>query len=616
MSALIRWTMKSLSMRSTRPVDCWSTPLMMPTGTDRTELVIAHLRPFWVRPSRMRWETRAEARIARSSVAASVTPVPCTSLMGMLRIADSCWICWPMPCTSTSLMPRLRSTAMSRSRLPKLSSATIAPSRAMTKIWPWNRGTYLRMPRRSVGLIVVMEEPLLIGMAMGFRRNAPPRQWGSAPPSAPGPRDRRRKSAGPHLTMKLPAPGRAAAAEGDVIPAGREALHREAHQHRALLRAREQLAGNALEIRQEKELALLAVEVRVTDLRRIVGLCAGELQRVGGGAAGRPRRLHAVDGVGQSRFGDQRAVQFGRQAAERIQNLGRQRRQPGRRQRLRRPLEAHRNPPVAQRQEALHRGLLAQVMVRLEARAALAIMEPQKAVARDEDHDRHHDPSEGQLPAVEAVVGEPVASAGGQDRGVGEGAIEEPVRQRRVVPGVAPEAGGFGQRGKVSCHGPRRLARRLEPFGIAASTGEPFHSQVREMPRQHEGRGGFAMGRQAKSSAPARRKASDPAASRFVGRRTIEQGRGELFRARRRPAAADMASRIEQHQGQRAEIPARARSAAGDSAINSNKVSPGRGRDAVCGARRQRRGPRSCRRRFPDSRPNQRPPARRRGSSP
>ena len=44
---------------------------------------------------------------------------------------------------------------MSTSRLPKFSSATIEPSIATTKICPWNLGTYLRMPRRSVGLIVV-----------------------------------------------------------------------------------------------------------------------------------------------------------------------------------------------------------------------------------------------------------------------------------------------------------------------------------------------------------------------------------------------------------------------------------------------------------------------------
>ena len=40
------------------------------------EFVSTHFRLFWVRPSRSAWETREEARIARSSVAASVRPVP------------------------------------------------------------------------------------------------------------------------------------------------------------------------------------------------------------------------------------------------------------------------------------------------------------------------------------------------------------------------------------------------------------------------------------------------------------------------------------------------------------------------------------------------------------
>ncbi len=122
--------------------------------------------------------TLRKARMARSSVAASVTPVPRESVMVILRVADSSSICWLMPWTSTSLMPRLRRTAMSMSRLLKFSSATMEPSRAMTKICPWNRGTYLRMPRRSVGLMMVVAGPLLIGMAWGFSSNRAPASMG------------------------------------------------------------------------------------------------------------------------------------------------------------------------------------------------------------------------------------------------------------------------------------------------------------------------------------------------------------------------------------------------------------------------------------------------------
>ena len=40
---------------------------------------------------------------------------------------------------------------MSTSRLPKFSSATIEPSMAITKICPWNLGTYWSMPAEVRG---------------------------------------------------------------------------------------------------------------------------------------------------------------------------------------------------------------------------------------------------------------------------------------------------------------------------------------------------------------------------------------------------------------------------------------------------------------------------------
>jgi len=49
-------------------------------------------------------ETLDEARIARSSVAASVTPVPSLLEMGMLRSSESSLSWWPTPCTSTILI--------------------------------------------------------------------------------------------------------------------------------------------------------------------------------------------------------------------------------------------------------------------------------------------------------------------------------------------------------------------------------------------------------------------------------------------------------------------------------------------------------------------------------
>jgi hypothetical protein len=81
--------MKSLSMRSTLAVNCWSTPLMMPIGSARMAFVIAHFKAFCVRPSTRACETRDEARIARSSVTASVTPVPSELEMGIFRVVES-----------------------------------------------------------------------------------------------------------------------------------------------------------------------------------------------------------------------------------------------------------------------------------------------------------------------------------------------------------------------------------------------------------------------------------------------------------------------------------------------------------------------------------------------
>ena len=66
----------SPSTRSTLPVNCWSTPWMMPTGWAVITLALAARRSLADRPSRISCVSRVAAVIARSSVAASVTPVP------------------------------------------------------------------------------------------------------------------------------------------------------------------------------------------------------------------------------------------------------------------------------------------------------------------------------------------------------------------------------------------------------------------------------------------------------------------------------------------------------------------------------------------------------------
>ena len=70
--ASISSLMKSLSMRSTLPVNCWSTPLMMPTGRARTALVMRALqRCSASAPRRVRWDDAgggADGEIERGGV--------------------------------------------------------------------------------------------------------------------------------------------------------------------------------------------------------------------------------------------------------------------------------------------------------------------------------------------------------------------------------------------------------------------------------------------------------------------------------------------------------------------------------------------------------------------
>ena len=63
------------------------------------------------------------------------------------------------------------------------------------------------------------------------------------------------------------------------------------------------------------------------------------------------------------------------------------------------------------------------------------------------------------FPAVEAAVGEAVRGRRGQDRRVEQRAIEEPVGQRRIVPGVVPEP-GLGMRARRSSPPGARRPRR------------------------------------------------------------------------------------------------------------------------------------------------------------
>ena len=96
------------------------------------------------------------------------------------------------------------------------------------------------------------------------------------------------------------------------------------------------------------------------------------------------------------------------------------------------------------------------------------------------------------LPAVEPAVLEPVAGRRRQDRGVGERPVQEPVGQRRVVPGLVPEPRLRAEAARSAC---RRTGRRPRPRRTAwRSTGpalrqpRPGERQVGEVPGDDERR--------------------------------------------------------------------------------------------------------------------------------
>src|SRR5208283_1139599 len=298
--------MSSLSIRSTLPVSCWSTPLMMPTGTARTAFVIAALSELCVRPSRMTCDTREDARIARSSVAGSVGPVPSLLEIGIPRSAESSWSWWPIPCTRTTLMARLLRTAMSTRRLPKFSSATIEPSTAITKICPWKRGTYWRMPRRSVGLIVVVWADcgaaggvcpfslVIGGLAFSWKRPRTSRDLYGGACAAKAPRR-------PSAHAQGPGPRRPFADNGDAVRARLERAGGDSEQGGALAGAREQVAAEALEVGHDHDLALALVKVSPRQLPLVVGERVGEPDLVVDPGDGHGRRRHRGDRQGQER---------------------------------------------------------------------------------------------------------------------------------------------------------------------------------------------------------------------------------------------------------------------------------------------------------------------------
>ena len=115
------------------PLKRWLRPLITPTFVARTALVIAQRRPACVKCSKTVWETSAAASRASDIVGASVTPSPWISERATLCSPARATSWWPMPWTRTTLIDRLRRTAISVTIFVKFSWLTMEPSTAITK---------------------------------------------------------------------------------------------------------------------------------------------------------------------------------------------------------------------------------------------------------------------------------------------------------------------------------------------------------------------------------------------------------------------------------------------------------------------------------------------------
>ena len=91
------------------------------------------------------------------------------------------------------------------------------------------------------------------------------------------------------------------------------------------------------------------------------------------------------------------------------------------------------------------------------------------------------------FPRPEAPALESIRRRGGQDGGVRHCAIQKPIGQGRVVPGVAPQLGVAGQALEIFRDIPCHIQRVFKASGIFAShVVHPANRQVREMPGNHK----------------------------------------------------------------------------------------------------------------------------------
>ncbi len=96
------------------------------------------------------------------------------------------------------------------------------------------------------------------------------------------------------------------------------------------------------------------------------------------------------------------------------------------------------------------------------------------------------------FPAVEAAIGKAVAGRGGEDGRIEESAVQEPVGEGRIVPGVVPETGLGTQAGEMVADVLGHSQGGIEARGIVSAWRQPVELEVGHVPGQDEG--GFGRG--------------------------------------------------------------------------------------------------------------------------
>ena len=134
----------------------------MPTSVALTTFAKTQRRSLVEKVSAIACATKPAILRESERVASSTGFSPWTSLIFIPRSRAPSTSCLPMPCTSTTFIPRLLNTAMSVTTFAKFGPAIIAPSMAITKVWSRYIGTYSKIPRKSEAFMLTLRIFVLV----------------------------------------------------------------------------------------------------------------------------------------------------------------------------------------------------------------------------------------------------------------------------------------------------------------------------------------------------------------------------------------------------------------------------------------------------------------------